>query len=104
VKRWIDIKKEKFFEMAKVGSIKDLEIQVYTDHKPIHFHVIKKDYFDVRVSIDTLKVISYKWQKSGKEISPSELKAISKWIELPNSKNKKITNKEAIELFWDSMN
>lgn len=35
-------KYQPLFEIAKVGEIDDLIIQVYTDHNPPHFHVIKR--------------------------------------------------------------
>ena len=96
-------KYQPLFEMAKVGEIDDLIIQVYTDHNPPHFHVIKKDAFEVRISIKTVDIINYKWQKGNKEISTSELKKISKWLK-SNYKNKQITNRDAVEMFWDGMN
>ena len=96
--------KKRFVEMAKVGSIKGLDIQVYTDHKPEHFHIIKKDCFELKVNIKTLSFIEYKWQKSGNEISSLEWKAVLNWLNKINVKNKKLTNYESIKFLWKSMN
>jgi len=96
--------KRKFIEMANVGSVKGLNIQVYTDHKPEHFHIIKKDNFELKVKIKTLSFIEYKWQKNGSEISSSEWKAVLNWLSKLNNKNKKLTNYEAIKFLWSSMN
>lgn len=92
-----------FEEMARVGQVDDLIIDVYTDHTPAHFHVTKKDRYEVRIDIETLNVISYKWQKSGATITSSELKKIGKWLTM-KFRNRSITNKDAIEIFWDGMN
>jgi len=94
---------EKFFEMVKVGQINGLIIEVYTDHDPAHFHVTKKDKFEVRLNLKNMEILSYKWQKDGSEISSTELKKISRWLK-DKYKNKNITNKDAIEIFWDGMN
>ena len=97
-------KKFKLEEMAHAGNVGQLSIDVYTDHNPPHFHVTKKDEFEVKISIKNFKIIDYKWQKNNKEISSKELKDLIKWIHTPYHKNKKVTNLEAIQMFWDSMN
>ena len=43
--------KQKLIEMALVGKTKGLEIRVYTDHEPMHFHLIKKDKYGARIKI-----------------------------------------------------
>ena len=48
------------------------------DHNPLHFHIIKKDKFEVRIILKTLKVHSYKWQNKGEEISSDDLKLVEK--------------------------
>jgi hypothetical protein len=95
---------QKLIEMAQIGRIKDLIVRVYTDHVPPHFHVLKKDEFEVRILIKTLEVLNYVWQKKNKEISSKELKLIRKWLEEPNHKNHKISNDEAIEFAWGIIN
>lgn len=95
---------QRFFEMATIDKIEDMTISVYTDYLPKHFHVIKKDQFEVRLSINTLKVMSYKWQIDGKEITSKDLKKIQQWIKDKNRKQKNISNKQAIEFAWDIMN
>lgn len=97
-------RKFKLQEMAHVGNINQLSIDVYTDHEPIHFHVTKKDEFEVKIDFYTLKVLGYKWQKNGKEISSKEMKDLKKWLNEKSDKNKKITNYEGIKFFWDGMN
>lgn len=45
---------QRFFEMATIDRIEDMTISVYIDHLPKHFHVIKKDQFEVRLDINTV--------------------------------------------------
>lgn len=94
---------QSLFEMAKVGEIDDLTIEVYNDHAPAHFHVIKKDKYEVRISIKDLTILSYKWQNKNAELSSSDFKKIKKWLK-QKFKKREITNKDAIEIFWDGMN
>ena len=101
--------KERIVEMAKVGRVGQLLIEVFTDHNPPHFHVIKKGQYNVRILIpnsvnESLVVLSYKWQKSGKEILSLELSSISDWLAMPHHKAKTNSNLVQIEVFWDSMN
>jgi len=99
------IKEKKLLkEMAYIGNVGQLEIQVYTDHNPPHFHVVKKDEFEVTINIKTLKTINYKWQKNNKIISSSELQKIILWINKPYIKDKEISNLRAIKIIWGSLN
>lgn len=93
-----------FKEMAYAGTVNKLRIEVWTDHNPPHFHAVKKDSFDVRISINDVKVISYKWQKRGKEISSNEIKELKKWLNSKSIKNKNITNQEKIIILWNGIN
>ncbi len=93
--------KVKLQEMAYIDTVKGMKIEVYTDHNPPHFHVTKIDNFEVRLSIKNIKVLSYKWQKSGKEISSKELDAIKIWY---HSKKKNIPNEQKVKMFWDGLN
>lgn len=95
--------KTKLTEMAKVGTIGDLSIQVYTDHEPIHFHLIKTDKYEARIDVRSLKVLSYKWQKDGATLSSNDIKKVNKWLDKP-FKNSNITNRKMIKIFWNSMN
>lgn len=96
--------KTQLFEMAHIGDIDELSINVYSDHGIPHFHVLKKDNFELKISINDLKIIDYKWQKNNKKISSSELKKLIQWLNSPYIKNKKITNLEIIEISWNTMN
>jgi major membrane immunogen (membrane-anchored lipoprotein) len=101
MKKYVEL--TKLIEMAQVGEVDGLILQIYTDHEEPYFHAIKKDKFDVRILIKTGKILSYKFQKKGAEISSKELSDIQKWM---NSINKKTGTKNKIRLedFWDSMN
>jgi len=96
--------KSAFKEMANIGKVDDLVIQVYTDHNPPHFHVVKKDKFEVRLEIDTLNVLSYKWQKNNSKITTKEIKEIEKWLKKSNVKDKDLSNYKAIKFAWMIMN
>jgi len=98
------LKEEKLIEMATIGSLNDLTIQVYTDHLPKHFHVVKKDKFEVRLSIKDLSIISYKWQKGSSEITAKEIDKLRAWLDKPNNSDKTLTNKSAIVFAWKIMN
>lgn len=98
------VPKIKLQEMAHIGDIGQLSIDVYTDHEPKHFHVKKKDEFEVKLTIKSLAIIDYVWQKNNKEISTKEIKSIKEWLISKNIKNKKLTNKEAINFAWNIMN
>jgi hypothetical protein len=97
-------KYERFFEMATIDKIKDFVVTVYTDHEPAHFHVTKKDCYEVRLSISNLKILSYKWQNDGEEVSSKDLKTIRMWLSEKNKKQKTMTNKEAVKFTWDILN
>jgi len=97
-------KYQRFFEMATIDRIDDMIITVYTDHLPKHFHVIKKDQYEARLDLNTLKILSYKWQNDDKKISSKDLKKINQWLKIKNKKQKNISNKQAIEFAWDIMN
>lgn len=94
----------KFIEMAHIGEVDEMRIDVYTDHQPPHFHVLKKDNFELQMTIKGLKILDYRWQKNSKKISSSELKNLMKWLDSPYSKNKKISNLETIEISWNILN
>lgn len=98
------MRKRKLIEMANIGTINDLTVQVYTDHLPKHFHVVKKDKFEVRLSIKDLSILSYKWQKNNSEITAKEIDKIKEWLDKANSKDKSLTNKKAILFAWKIMN
>jgi len=91
-------------EMALIGTVGQMKVIIWTDHNPPHFHVEKKDEYEARLSIDTIEIIDYKWQKSGKEMTSSELKTIKKWLNEPSKKNNKVTNLERIKIVWDALN
>ncbi len=91
-------------EMANIDTIDQLKINVYTDHLPIHYHVIKKDEFEVRIKLSDNSIMSYKWQKDSKEISSKEMKDLKKWLKKKNKDVKGINNKDAILFSWKTMN
>ena len=47
------------FEMATIDKVDKLTVIVYTDHMPKHFHVLKKDAFEITINLNTLKIIDY---------------------------------------------
>jgi hypothetical protein len=96
--------KEKLIEMALIGKPNGLIVQVYTDHNPPHFHVVKKDNYEVCISIKNQKILVYKSHKDGKEMSSSEYKVIINWLSSKNKDEKNITNLQAIKLVWKSLN
>ena len=105
--------KEKLIEMALVGKTKDLEIQVYTDHEPIHFHLVKKNKYEARIKIpkdlpteiSELEIMNYKFQKSKKDIiTNQDLKLLQSWMEERNKNRPEITNFQATCFLWDSLN
>jgi len=96
--------KEKLIEMATIGKVGQMKIIVWTDHNPPHFHVEKKDEYEARISIKTLKIIDCKYQKNNKEISSTEMKTLKRWLKLPNKKYPGITNLAGIEFLWDAIN
>ena len=96
--------KEKLIEMATIGTVGQMKIIVWTDHNPPHFHVEKKDEYEVRISIETLKIIDYKYQKNNKTMSSTESKNLLKWLNSPNKKYPAITNLVGIKFAWDSIN
>ena len=94
------MKKEKLIEMVFVGKDKDLSIQVYTDHNPPHFHVVKKDAYEVKITIKNFKILGYVWQKDNKEMNSSEMKRLLKWLQQSHMKDKEISNERVIKLLW----
>lgn len=96
--------KNSLTEMATIGRISELTITVYTDHGPPHFHVIKKDGYEVRIRIDNFKILDYKWQKKGKEISSSDMNTLKIWLTKHYFKDRSITNYSAIKFAWEIMN
>lgn len=91
-------------EMANAGSVDGMKIDIYTDHGEPHFHILKKNYFELRMSIKNQQIIDYKYQKDNKTITKKELKKIIKWLNIKSKKQPKITNIEVIKLAWDTMN
>lgn len=78
------------------------DIRIWSnDHLPPHFHVIA-DGWDISFLIEDGRV--YRVNKIGKNSSTYTYieKNVPIWLEMENSANKKITNKEFAELTWDS--
>jgi len=105
--------KQKLIEMALVGKTKGLEIQVYTDHEPMHFNLVKKDKYEARIKIpkelpseiSELELLNYKFQKSEKDIvTKQDLKLLQSWMGERNKNRPEITNFQATSFLWDSLN
>ena len=105
--------KQKLIEMALVGKTKGLEIQIYTDHEPMHFHLVKKDKYQARIKIpkelpseiSELEIMNYKFQKSDKDIiTNQDLKLLQSWMGERNKNRPEITNFQATCFLWDSLN
>jgi len=96
--------KKKFVEMATIGRVGDITVKVFTDHRPVHFHLEKKDKYEAKIELKTLKILSYKWQKDGSEVSSKDIRKLADWLNAPSKKNKKITNYELIDAVWSTMN
>jgi hypothetical protein len=96
--------KEKLIEMALVGVINNLQVQVYTDYNPPHFHLLKKDEYEARILIKGQKIIDYKFQKNNKEVSSDEFKKLKSWLCNKNKKEKKISNLDAVIFSWNLLN
>ena len=105
--------KQKLIEMALVGKTRGLEIQVYTDHEPMHFHLVKKDKYEARIkiprelpsAISELEILNYKFQKSEKDIiTNQDLKLLQSWMGERNKNSPEITNFQATCFLWDSLN
>lgn len=96
--------KKKFIEMATIGKVGDIIVKVFTGHKPIHFHLEKKDKYEARIDFKIFKVLSYKWQKDGSEVSAKDIKKLEDWLNKPNKKDNEITNYRAIKFAWKIMN
>jgi len=96
--------KEKLIEMATIGKVGQMKIIVWTDHNPPHFHVEKKDEYEARISIKTLKIIDYKYQKNNKTMSSTGSKNLLKWLNSPSKKNPNITNLEGVKYAWNILN
>ena len=91
-------------EMATLGTVGQMTVIVWTDHNPPHFHIEKTGEYDVRISIESLKIIDYKWQKNNKSMSSTEIRNLNKWLKEPSKKYPSITNLQRIEIAWDALN
>jgi hypothetical protein len=65
-------KKQKLVEMASAVRFGQFEIQVYNDHAPMHFHLIKKDCYEARINVKTLELLDYKWKKNKCEMTQTD--------------------------------
>jgi hypothetical protein len=103
----------KLIEMAKAGESSTLVYQIYTDHDPPHFHVLKKNgSYEARIllpkklpkSVDEIIVNSYKYQKSSTdEVSNSDKKEILKFLKKIDKDFNK-TYLDAIQILWKRLN
>jgi len=94
--------KIKLTEMAMAGKVKELNVIVWTDHNPPHFHIIKRDLFDVLINIETLEIMKYKFQKNNNsKLSSIELKNVSAWL---YKKINNISNINRIKILWNGLN
>jgi len=105
--------KEKLIEMALVGKTKDLEIQVYTDHEPMHFHLVKKEKYEARIKIpkelpseiSELEIMNYKFQKSEKVVvTNQDLKALLLFLKEKSKINEDSNNFNVMKTVWKALN
>jgi hypothetical protein len=105
--------KEKLIEIALIGKTKGLEIQVCTDTKPIHFHLVKKDKYQARIKIpkelpseiSELEIMNYKFQKSEKVVvTNQDLKALLLFLKEKSKISEDSSNFKMIHAFWKALN
>ena len=106
-------KKEKLIEIALIGKTKDLEIQVCTDNKPMHFHLVKKDKYQARIKIpkdipseiSELEIMNYKFQKSEKDkVTNQDLKALLLFLKEKSKLNEDSINFKMMQALWKALN
>lgn len=96
--------KQNLTEMALLGTIKQMRIVVWTDHAPPHFHVEKKDSYDARIDIKTLRILDYKWQKNNKTMTSNDFDLLLDWLDQTSRKENNITNKDRVIIVWNALN
>ncbi len=105
--------KQKLIEIGLVGKTKDLEIRVYTDIEPMHFHLVKKDKYEARIKIpkelpsviSELEIMNYKFQKSEKVVvTDQDLKALLLFLKEKSKINEESSNFKMIHAFWKALN
>jgi hypothetical protein len=105
--------KEKLIEIALVGKTKGLEIQVCTDTKPMHFHLVKKDKYQARIKIpkelpseiSELEIMNYKFQKSEKVVvTNQELKNLLLFLKEKSKINEDLSNFNVMKTVWKALN
>ena len=115
MKKYISIfeEKEKLIEIALVGKTKGLEIQVCTDTKPIHFHLVKKDKYQARIKIpkelpseiSELEIMNYKFQKSEKDkVTNQDLNSVLLFLKEKSKINEDSINFKMIHTLWKALN
>ena len=94
--------KQKLMEMATAGKVKNLNITIWTDHNPPHFHIIKKDLYDVLIGIEDLEIIKYKFQKNNNiKMSSTEFDNVKEWLK---DKTNNVSNLRRIKILWNGLN
>ncbi len=105
--------KEKLIEMALVGKTKDLEVQVYTNHEPMHFHLVKKNKYEARIKvpkdlpteISELEIMNYKFQKSKKyKVTNQDLKDLFLFLKEKSKINEDMNNFYVMKTVWKALN
>ena len=105
--------KQKLIEMALVGKTKDLEVQVYTHHEPMHFHLVKKNKYEARIKvpkdlptvISELEIMNYKFQKSKKDkVTNQDLKDLLLFFREKSKINEDMNNFKMLQAFWKGLN
>jgi hypothetical protein len=105
--------KEKLIEIALVGKTKGLEIQVCTDTKPMHFHLVKKDKYQARIKIpkelpseiSELEIMNYKFQKCEKEeVTTQDLNSVLLFLKEKSKISEDSINFKMIHAFWKALN
>lgn len=99
-------------EMARVNKkeftgyfpYNKFDIRIWSnDHNPPHFHVIA-DGWDIVVEIETGEILKIKTVGKSSKIYTYIKSVVKDWLKEKSAYNKKLTNKEAAQMYWDGNN
>lgn len=86
-------------EIRDIGKIGQLEINVQSGGDPPHFHVIKRDFYDIKIKISNMEILGYEWQINNAEISGVELVELKEWL-LEKYNSSSLSNSGYIKFIW----
>jgi hypothetical protein len=99
------------WEMARVGDIGPYSIWIY--HEPLKnpsFHLRYKNDFEIVLQMKNLTILEIKFNNThnsfekGKLPPKNILKLIKEFLKLSNAKNNDVTNYQAMNIIWNSLN